>query len=67
MTDASGIFVEYRVRWKTTSLRPGAFRGLYAGAGDRTRARVPLHENADPRRIDVRATLRGPLWRIWVR
>ena len=67
MTDASGIFVEYRVRWKTTSLRPGAFRGLYAGAGDRTRASVPLHENADPRRIDVRATLRDPLGRIWVR
>jgi uncharacterized protein (DUF58 family) len=67
VTDASEIFVEYRVRWKTSSLRPGAFRGLHAGAGDRTRASVPLHENADPRRIDVRATLRDPLGGIWVR
>ncbi|HEX5121981.1 MAG TPA: DUF58 domain-containing protein, partial [Rhodanobacteraceae bacterium] len=67
MTDASEVFVEYRVRWKTSSLRPGAFRGLHAGAGDRIRASVPLHENADPRRIDVRATLRDPFGGIWVR
>lgn len=67
MTDASEVFVEYRVRWKTSSLRPGAFRGLHAGPGDRIRASVPLHENADPRRIDVRATLRDPLGGIWVR
>jgi len=67
VTDASEVFVEYRVRWKTSSLRPGAFRGLHAGPGDRIRASVPLHENADPRRIDVRATLRDPLGGIWVR
>jgi len=67
VTDASEVFVDYRVRWKTSSLRPGAFRGLHAGAGDRIRASVPLHENADPRRIDVRATLRDPFGGIWVR
>ena len=67
MTDASEVFVDYRVRWKTSGLRPGAFRGLHAGAGDRIRASVPLHENADPRRIDVRATLRDPFGGIWVR
>jgi uncharacterized protein (DUF58 family) len=67
VTDASEVFVEYRVRWKTSSLRPGAFRGLHAGAGHRIRASVPLRENADPRRIDVRATLRDPFGGIWVR
>jgi uncharacterized protein (DUF58 family) len=67
VTDASEVFVDYRVRWKTSGLRPGAFLGLHAGAGDRIRASVPLHENADPRRIDVRATLRDPLGGIWVR
>jgi uncharacterized protein (DUF58 family) len=67
VTDASEVFVEYRVRWKTSGLRPGAFGGLHAGAGDRIRASVPLHENADPRRIDVRATLRDPFGGIWVR
>jgi uncharacterized protein (DUF58 family) len=67
VTDASEVFVDYRVRWKTSSLRPGAFRGLHAGAGDRIRASVPLHGNADPRRIDVRATLRDPLGGLWVR
>jgi uncharacterized protein (DUF58 family) len=67
VTDASEVFVDYRVRWKTSGLRPGAFRGLHAGAGDRIRASVPLRENADPRRIDVRATLRDPFGCIWVR
>ncbi len=67
MTDASEVFVEYRVRWKTSSLRPGAFRGLHAGPGDRIRASVPLRQNADPRRIDVRATLRDPFGGLWVR
>jgi len=67
VTEASEVFVEYRVRWKTSGLRPGAFPGLHAGAGDRIRASVPLHENADPRRIDVRATLRDPFGGLWVR
>ena len=67
MTDASEIYVEYRVRWKTSGLRPGAFRGLHAGSGDHIRASIPLHEHADPRRLDLRATIRDPFGGIWVR
>jgi uncharacterized protein (DUF58 family) len=67
VTDASEVFVEYRVGWKTSGLRPGAFPGLHAGSGDRIRASVPFRENADPRRIDVRATLRDPFGGLWVR
>ena len=67
MTDASSVFVEYRVRWKTGGLRPGAFRGYQTGAGDHIRGSVPLHEHADPRRLDVRATLRDPFGGLWVR
>jgi uncharacterized protein (DUF58 family) len=67
VADASALFVEYRVRWKTSGLRPGAFRGLHSGAGDHIRASVPLHEHADPRRLDLRATLRDPFGGLWVR
>ncbi len=67
MSDASAVFVEYRVRWKTSALRPGAFRGVHAGAGDHIRGSVPLHEHADPRRLDLRATLRDPFGGLWVR
>jgi uncharacterized protein (DUF58 family) len=67
VTDASEIYVEYRVRWKTSGLRPGAFRGLHAGSGDHIRASIPLHEHADPRRLDLRATIRDPFGGIWVR
>ena len=67
MTDAGAIFVEYRVRWKTSGLRPGAFRGMHAGSGDLMRASVPLRENSDPRRLDLRATLRDPFGSLWVR
>lgn len=67
MIDMSSLFVEYRVHWKTGGLRPGAFRGYHAGAGDHMRASVPLREHADPRRLDIRASLRDPFGGLWVR
>ena len=67
MTDASDIYVEYRVRWKTSGLRPGAFRGMHAGSGEHIRSSIPLHEHADPRRLDLRATIRDPFGGVWVR
>ena len=65
--DEASVFVEYRVRWKTSGLRPGAFRGIDSGIGDLMRASVPLRGQADPRRLDLRATLRDPFGGIWVR
>jgi uncharacterized protein (DUF58 family) len=67
MADAGSIYVEYRVRWKNAGIRPGAFRGVHSGPGERFRSSVPLHARADPRRLDVRATLRDPLGGVWVR
>jgi uncharacterized protein (DUF58 family) len=67
MADTGSIYVEYRVHWKTAGIRPGAFRGMQSGPGERFRTSVPLHARADPRRIDVRATLRDPLGGVWVR
>jgi uncharacterized protein (DUF58 family) len=67
VSDSSKVFVDYRVRWRTSGLRPGAFRGLHAGSGDHIRASIPLHEHADPRRLDLRATIRDPFGGLWVR
>jgi uncharacterized protein (DUF58 family) len=67
MAETGSIFVDYRVHWKTGGIRPGAFRGKHSGPGERFRTSVPLHARADPRRLDVRATLRDPLGGIWVR
>jgi len=67
MADSGSLYVEYRVHWKTAGIRPGAFRGMQSGPGERFRTSVPLHARADPRRIDVRATLRDPLGGVWVR
>jgi uncharacterized protein (DUF58 family) len=61
------LFVEYRVNWRTGGIRPGAFRGTHSGPGERFRNSIPLHARADPRRLDVRATLRDPLGGVWVR
>ena len=65
MTDA--VFVEYRVHWKSGSVRPGAFRGIHSGPGERFRTSVPLRAQSDPRRLDIRASLRDPLGNVWVR
>ena len=67
MAVTGSIFVEYRVRWRARGIRPGAFRGTLSGPGERYRNSVPLHARADPRRLDVRSTLRDPLGAIWVR
>ena len=61
------IFVEYRVRWRAGGVRPGAFRGILSGPGERFRTSVPLRAGADPRRLDVRASVRDALGGVWVR
>lgn len=59
--------LEYRVRWKPAGTQPGASGGVQAGNGDRLRALVQLRDYPDPRRIDMRASIRDPLEQIWVR
>lgn len=59
--------VDYRVRWKPGGVLPGAYRGTVAGSGNEVRAVVPLSDYPDPRRIDLRTTLRDPFQRLWVR
>lgn len=67
MTTAAHVFVDYAVRWRPRGNLPGASPGQLRGAGDRLRACVPLREQPDPRRLDLRASLRDPFEGLWVR
>lgn len=59
--------IHYRVRWKPSGNQPGAVRGVSAGIGDQLRALVLLRDHPDPRRLDLRTSLRDPFERLWVR
>lgn len=59
--------IHYHVRWRPSGHQPGASHGLVAGIGDQLRSVVMLRDNPDPRRLDLRASLRDPFEHIWVR
>ena len=59
--------IHYRIPWKPGGHIPGGKRGTSAGAGDQLRALVMLRDHPDPRRLDLRASLRDPFGRLWVR
>ena len=59
--------VHYRLGWKPSGYQAGLVSGVNAGLGDTLRAVVPWMEYPDPRRLDVRATLRDPFEKLWVR
>lgn len=67
MSRADTELVDYRVRWKPSGVLPGAYRGTVAGSGNEVRAVVPLSHFPDPRRLDLRTTLRDPFQQLWVR
>lgn len=59
--------IHYRIRWRPSGHQPGMVRGTSAGIGDRLRALVLLRDHPDPRRLDLRASLRDPFERLFVR
>lgn len=59
--------IHYRVRWKPKGNWPGATRGVAAGVGDQQRSVVLLRDYPDPRRLDLRASMRDPFEHLWVR
>ncbi|NOT14042.1 MAG: hypothetical protein HOP21_00425 [Methylotenera sp.] len=58
--------IHYHVRWRSSGHQPGASHGLVAGIGDQLRSVVMLRDNPDPRRLDLRTSLRDPFENIWV-
>jgi len=64
---AKQSIIHYHIGWKPRGNHPGAKRGLSAGIGDQLRALVMLRDHPDPRRLDLRASMRDPFERLWVR
>ncbi len=59
--------VPYRLRWRPRGVRPGAHPAQGDGGDGTFRALVPLVARPDPRRIDLRASLRDPFEGVHVR
>lgn len=57
----------YRLPGKARSQRPGAHHSNMRGGGMLFRRHVPLFASPDPRRLDIRASLRDPAEQWWVR
>ena len=61
------VDLPYRIVWRSRALRQGAHRSTQSGAAGAFRDLATLMEYRDPRRIDLRQTLRDPFDTLYVR
>lgn len=57
----------YHISWRSPSTRPGRHRSNQRGMGMEFRGHTTLLSYPDPRRIDIRQTIRDPLEQVYVR
>lgn len=57
----------YQVGWRSRGRHPGRHASAQRGLGMEFRGHAPLIAYPDPRRIDLRQTLRDPFDQVWVR
>ncbi|MES1924407.1 hypothetical protein [Salinisphaera sp. T31B1] len=57
----------YRVRWAARGIRPGAHTSRHAGMGQLFSGYASLLDYPDPRRLDVRASVRDPFGMLYTR
>lgn len=57
----------HRLSWRVGGVRPGAHRSKLPGSGGVFRDVVPFTEAPDPRRIDIRSSVRDPTGRLYVK
>jgi len=57
----------YHINWRSNSRRPGTHRSTQRGMGMEFRGHATLLSYPDPRRIDLRQTIRDPMEQIYVR
>lgn len=58
---------QYRAPWPAGSYHPGSHHGIQRGGGYELHGILPLHVAGDPRRFDLRASLRDPFGVLQVR
>ena len=59
--------IHYKIPWRARSNFPGAHPSQQQGGGQHFRHHVPLLQAPDPRRFDVRASLKDPFEQLYVR
>jgi len=64
---ASPLDLPYRIVWRSRAFRQGLHRSTQSGAAGVFRDFATLLEHRDPRRIDMRQTLRDPFGALYVR
>jgi len=57
----------YQIGWRTRGRHPGRHASTQRGLGMEFRGHAPLIAYPDPRRIDLRQTLRDPFEQVWVK
>lgn len=57
----------YQIGWRSRGRQPGRHASAQRGLGMDFRGHAPLIAYPDPRRIDLRQTLRDPFEQVWVR
>ena len=57
----------YRVQWRASGALPGHHRSAQTGDGVDFYGHAPLYDRPDPRRLDLRASLRDPMQQLLVR
>lgn len=61
------VDIPYRLNWRASGVRIGAHRGTVEGAGGLFRDHDLLVRSQDPRRIDLRMSLRDPFENLYVK
>lgn len=57
----------YQIGWRARGRHPGRHASVQRGLGMEFRGHAPLIAYPDPRRIDLRQTLRDPFEQVWVK
>lgn len=66
-TAAPQVDIPYRVPWRAAGVRIGAHRGMVEGSGGLFRDHDLLVRAKDPRRIDLRMSLRDPFGNLYAK
>jgi uncharacterized protein (DUF58 family) len=67
MTPERAKEFSYQIGWRSRGRHPGRHASVQRGLGMEFRGHAPLIAYPDPRRIDLRQTIRDPFDQVWVK